>query len=98
MTGIWMIEVETAKNRSQTFLVLRKNDRQSGKEMTNRRMISISKISVITDSVTSFISQIKHLGRADKMQSRSAHVGAAECLNDEIDDNQRNPNNAGFVV
>ena len=52
MGGIWIVDVATARNKSTQFVFLRKKDRQSGKDITKRRMISTSKIIVATVSIT----------------------------------------------
>jgi len=56
-----MIKVATARNKSTTLVFFQKNDRQSGNEIPNRIIISISKMTVATVSVT----PRRQLGRED---------------------------------
>jgi hypothetical protein len=52
-TGIWMIDVRTARNKSKSFALFEKNAFHSGKWPVNRINISTSKASVKANSILS---------------------------------------------
>jgi hypothetical protein len=92
-----MIDVAIAKKRSKQFLLLRKQERQSGNETAKRIMISISKIIVATVSIISTL--VKNLRRSTKKSLRTrTHCRGSQCLDCEVNAYYNDPNDICLIV